>query len=79
MARHSDLTCRPFRTPEMVNRRQFLQHAGAGVGMLALAGLLRDQNLLAAESPRSRTTLAKTAALCSQGDERDLALHGRRA
>ena len=60
MARHPDLTCRPFRTPEMVNRRQFLQHAGAGVGMLALAGLLARSESACRRVAACRTTLAET-------------------
>ncbi len=46
-----DLTCRPYRAPHLPNRRQFLERAGSGIGMLALAGLLQDQGLLAAEAP----------------------------
>jgi hypothetical protein len=37
--------------PAVINRREFLQRAGAGFGVLALAGLLERDGLLAAESP----------------------------
>src|SRR5947208_8869807 len=34
-------------------RRDFLRRAGNGAGLLALAGLLADENLLAASEPRN--------------------------
>ena len=46
--RHGRCPGRPFPTP---NRRDFLQRAGGGFGMTALAALLAEQS--AADSPRS--------------------------
>ncbi len=37
----------------LLNRRQFLEHAGTGLGGIALASLLSHQGLLASEDPRS--------------------------
>src|SRR4051812_34207246 len=41
----------PFsRSPFELSRRQLLQRAGSGIGMLALASLLKDQGLLAPDA-----------------------------
>src|SRR4051794_32590920 len=37
----------------LLNRRRFLEHAGTGLGGIALASLLANQGLLAAEAERS--------------------------
>lgn len=44
------------------NRRDFLKHAGAGFGTLALTGLLQDQGLLAQAVAEHRNPLAPRAA-----------------
>ena len=50
MTAHHRHLCRcPQREAPRGNRRQFLQRTGVGFGMLALAGLLDEQGLLAAE------------------------------
>src|SRR5437660_198097 len=41
-----------------LTRRQLLQRSGMGFGLLGLAGLLRDQNLLAAQAPVSVNPMA---------------------
>src|SRR5262249_7063295 len=54
---------RLFATPSAssTTRREFLRRAGSGCGLLALAGLLNDQHLLAAEAVSSETSLANSA------------------
>lgn len=49
-----------FATPSSVfaTRRDFLRRAGGGCGLLALAGLLKDQRLLAADGASVNTALA---------------------
>ena len=49
-----------FATPSstFTTRRDFLRRAGSGCGLLALAGLLRDQRLLAADGVPVNTALA---------------------
>ena len=55
MSKYPTQSCRQSRPwtaqPPVANRREFLKRTGAGFGMLALAGLLKDQGLLAAEAP----------------------------
>jgi hypothetical protein len=48
MARPSSTHCGRYQ--HISNRRDFLQRAGAGIGALALADLLRDESLLAEEA-----------------------------
>lgn len=59
---HTTQSCRhtrPWAAPAPVaDRREFLRRAGAGFGMLALASLLKDQGLLAAEAPSEAVPLA---------------------
>lgn len=43
----------PFRNAPTSNRREFLSRTGVGFGMLALAGLLKQDNLLADEAPKA--------------------------
>ena len=45
----------PHRQPPATSRREFLRRAGGGFGMLALAGLLDQQGLLAVEGPAGVT------------------------
>jgi len=50
------------REAPLSNRREFLKRAGSGFGMLALAGLLKQQNLLADDEPaKSASPLAVKA------------------
>jgi hypothetical protein len=49
MNRSADQSCRNF-GPPLLSRRQMLARAGGGFGMLALADLLRQDGLLAAEN-----------------------------
>ena len=45
------------RVEKIVDRRHFLERAGAGVGLLALADLLNRNALLADEPPANRPAL----------------------
>src|SRR2546423_5930631 len=45
-------------SPAYSSRREFLTRAGSGFGMLALAGLLGQENLLAQTGPTSRLPMA---------------------
>ena len=71
------------------DRREFLFRSGGGISGLALAYLLDQQGLLAAEHGADRTTPARrrgrrepvraeAAALQAARDGGDLAVHGRR-
>src|SRR5688500_11536415 len=61
MNRRATQSCRHSRTwsapAPAANRREFLQRAGAGFGTLALASLLNDQGLLAAETSPTPSAL----------------------
>ena len=49
MSNHSPFPC--GRALRIVDRRHFLERAGAGLGILALAGLLKNDSLLADQTP----------------------------
>src|SRR5580692_11470941 len=48
--------------PAFANRREFLQRAGSGAGMLALAVMLGEQQLLAADASGGAATAANPLA-----------------
>jgi len=63
------------RVEPICDRRRFLERAGGGLGILALADLLTGQSRLAAAAPAGRAAAAD--ALPAQGQIGHLAVHGR--
>jgi hypothetical protein len=51
----------PFHEHLLLSRRRFLTSSASGVGLLALASLLREQGLLAADAPDATNPLAPKA------------------
>ena len=72
-------------TPEQTRllqrtRRHFFSQCGVGIGQMALASLLNDGNLFAANAPSLDNPLApRPPHFPREGQERHLSVHGRRA
>ena len=63
----------------IVNRRHFLQRAGAGFGAVALTDLLNREGLLAAETAPAGPLAPRTSQFPAKAKSGDLAVHGRGA
>lgn len=75
------------KNPMLADRRKFLARAGQGFGPGVLADLLADEGLLSSRaaaavaftSPEFASAGSAAVALSGKGQERNLALHERRA
>ena len=66
------------RVAHALNRRDWLRRAGGGAGMIALANLLAEQQLLGAQQEPHQFTGTAAQSFSCQSESSDLAVHGRR-